>query len=395
MSQIEPPPTPVELIEKRPGDLYVTSSIWKLWFRRLHTFVESIYTSLIAHTSITKWNAHGDTATVDGDAANPLKIVNGSLWIDNGTGLTGGTGAYPTGAEWQGVTTENKLLWIGEKGAFRAGAVLNDGWDSANIGTHSFAVGKGSKASGQDSIAIGGNSLCTGFQSAITGVGSTASGIFNLVFGHNCEVTSGFVGGAFGNYCVASANSAFTMGSGAGAGANRLINNISDSMMIGVGSASPTLLLKGGKCRIGDSTLPLSTLDVGGSVGFKYDLLLASNGGSDTLSDEYVVFVDMRNVTAGNNYTVNLPPLGASTIDRRIYYIKIISTNGTWAGTSNLIIDPDASDSIENIDGAPSSAGTLKAAGVPLTLSMGGTAGNRGATLTLIADNNNGGWWLI
>lgn len=386
MPQIEPPPHKVEKFV----------FVWKEWLNRLWIYVKDVYSELTTHTDKTNWNAHGNTATGNIDGSDRLKIENASFWIDNGAGAGAtktATGDYPSGAENQGGV-ETKLLWYGKAGAFRAGLVGNDAWDEAKIGAQSFAVGVNTEASGSSSIAIGDSNLATQNYASAIGNGNTCSGFFTAAYGYNCTVSSGFVGVAIGNQCNVSGSGAFVIGSGAGAGTKRFANSQANSVAIGANINSgagdkATLFLINKKCGV-ENESPLSTLDIGGSVGFQYSLLTGSNGGSDTLSDEYVVIVDVQNVTT--NYTVQLPDLGASTIDRRIYYIKIVSLDGAYTASATLNISPGASDAIEDLENTTNGPGTLLADNTDLAIPMNNAIGN---SYTFMADNTRGGWWLI
>ena len=74
-----------------------------------------------------------------------LKIAGGGIYCSSGYSSPAGT--PPT------TTTSSTLMWWGRAGAFRAGIVLDNCWDS--IGFGSFAAGVGSKASGECATALG------------------------------------------------------------------------------------------------------------------------------------------------------------------------------------------------------------------------------------------------
>ena len=284
---------------------------------------------------------------------------------------------------------------------------------------NSIAIGSGAICEATQSVAFGpacqilsDETVQTGKQSVALGYGVAVAGNNAVGIGSSVKIGDVLTGDINSKNCIAIGNlvgvslaeNAMVIGSGFSA-PNRLINTKPNSLWMGINSDTPTFIFDGKTGGAGTTGFigivqqnPISTLDVGGSVGFKYDLVTATNGGNKTLTEEYVVFVDMAAVTLTNTFIVNLPDLGATTIDRRIYYIKFISTTGNWppSTTANsLQINPGNNDGIEEIDGGAALAGQFKSDGVPLNFSFGGGSGNRGAALTLIADNDLGGWWVI
>lgn len=73
-----------------------------------------------------------------------------------------------------------KLIWYGNKGAFRVGGISNDEfnyarWDDANVGYYSFASGAITQASGENSTAMGFGTVANGLNSTAFGSWTTAS----------------------------------------------------------------------------------------------------------------------------------------------------------------------------------------------------------------------------
>ena len=397
---LEPPPRIV--------DKFV--NIWRDWLYFFWEFVDSHTggSSPTPPATGTSWNAHGNTAT--GEADNPLVIDAGSFLVKGATGNTpadiGISGTY--------------LAWISGKGSLRAGRTIGTDWVDANIGDDSLAIGYRAQALDDGCVSIGytstagGNPVFGGAYAIAMGQAANAPGSNAIAIGASTTASGNFFATAIGYAAAttksaalsvgvgtqATADGAVVIGTGKNFGSDPFINNKANALMMGanIGVADlATLTLFESKCGI-ENESPLSTLDVGGSVGFKYDLVTATNGGSSDLTDEYVVLVDMGAITSTNTFIINLPNLGATTIDRRIYYIKFISTTGNWppSTTANsLQINPGNNDGIEEIDGGAALAGQFKSDGVPLNFSFGGGSGNRGAALTLIADNDLGGWWVI
>ncbi len=104
-----------------------------------------------------------------------------------------------------------RLMWIPEKGAFRAGYASNNSWNINEVGDFSVALGNGTKASGYSSTSLGylnnatGNfSTAIGSQNAASGEGSFATGMENKA--------SGDYATAFGRATIASGRNAASFG---------------------------------------------------------------------------------------------------------------------------------------------------------------------------------------
>jgi hypothetical protein len=109
--------------------------------------------------------------------------------------------------------TGNKLIWYGNKGAFRAGNVNifslspGDQSDRKNVGFYSFAAGTNTQASGDNSTALGNacfargrNATAIGYYNSANGENSTAigtsvmaSGQFSTAMGYSAS-TEGYIG---------------------------------------------------------------------------------------------------------------------------------------------------------------------------------------------------------
>lgn len=120
-----------------------------------------------------------------------LKVASGSVWFDGTTGITPTSGAG------------TRLMWIPDKGAFRAGTVAGTQWDDASIGVGSAGFGTSNIGSGANSLMSG--TLNTGSGLNVLGGGGTG----NIISGANAgqvggdtNVISGedaFGGGGAGN----------------------------------------------------------------------------------------------------------------------------------------------------------------------------------------------------
>jgi hypothetical protein len=115
----------------------------------------------------------------------------------------------------------------GKQGAFRAGAVTNNVWNSDSIGNSSFAAGYNTKAtgvfatamgyqtvaSGNAATALGYQTVALGNMSVAMGFSSIASGSFSLAIG-NSNTAGGVSAIALGEYTTASGSHALSGGSG-------------------------------------------------------------------------------------------------------------------------------------------------------------------------------------
>lgn len=359
MSIIDPPPSRVKEF------IY----IWKNWLNNLWAFLQDHTggSSTGGTGTGSDWNAHGDTAV--GAAGSPLKVTPGAFVV------TGSTGNTPTDIE----TSGTHFSFIPAQGAIRAGNVSGTQWAAGNIGLCSVGMGINPTASNFFSVAIGSN-VTSSAQSGIAlgSNGTTASGTPSLALGDQCTAAgdkavaigsscnstvdnaislgivttasgnlstaigttvtaSGATSTAIGATAIASGNSSLalgkwvkarntnsvTIGIGTGSGTT-LDNNSANTMWLGANTTSPTLVLQNSRCGIENQT-PLSTLDVGGSVGYKYQIITSVQSPPATpltLSDQLTVIVD----NSAGPVSLNLP--ATSGVDRRIYHVKRAYSGG-------------------------------------------------------------------
>jgi hypothetical protein len=124
-----------------------------------------------------------------------------------------------------------RLMWLPNKGAFRAGAVTSDEWDALNIGNFSTAMGINALASGEGSVAIGQNVAATGQYSAALGR-ALASGNYAFAAGDKASAT-GLASSALGDgnapgdhsFAVGNATNATSLSSTAFGRFNRVSGN--------------------------------------------------------------------------------------------------------------------------------------------------------------------------
>jgi Chaperone of endosialidase/Head domain of trimeric autotransporter adhesin len=99
----------------------------------------------------------------------------------------------------------------GKQGAFRAGAVTGNFWNSDSIGNASFAAGYDTRATGPYTAAIGYQTVASGNAAMALGYQSQASGNTAIAIGNN-SVASGTYAVAIGNSNSATGTSATALG---------------------------------------------------------------------------------------------------------------------------------------------------------------------------------------
>jgi hypothetical protein len=234
-----------------------------------------------------------------------------------------------------GAESGSRVFWDESKMAFRAGRATGDQWNDANTGIYSFASGLSNTASGEHSVAMGGGTTASGdFSTAMggattasaefstaMGVATTASGYNSTAMGNTTTASgevstamgiattaSGNMSTAIGVFLTASADNSIVMGTGLSE-ANRLVNNISNSLAVGFNNTTPTLFVDGSKVGIG-TTSPIYDLDVNEDVRVQDDLTVNGDasvsggldvGGTVKLTPDFDTTV---HINAGSNVTV-------------------------------------------------------------------------------------------
>ncbi|MCU0648585.1 MAG: hypothetical protein MUF00_11350 [Gemmatimonadaceae bacterium] len=125
-----------------------------------------------------------------------------------------------------------RMMWIGQRAAFRAGAVTDGRWDFANLGLRSVGLGRDVRATSEDAIAIGNTAAATGVSSIAIGVATEATGQSSMALGSSTRATA-ISSTALGLFSTASADAAVAVGTQVGAAAVR-------GVAIGVRSAATT-----------------------------------------------------------------------------------------------------------------------------------------------------------
>ena len=218
------------------------------------------------------------TAAAGGASNTPWQPDGNNIFYNNGrvgvgvssplTGFhVGEGGRMLAGADTTGGG--NRMIWFGEKGAFRAGGVesLEGGsWDAALSGDQSFAAGLSTRATGLASVAVGRRAEALADYATATGYFTKADALYSTAMGLLSEAR-GEGSFALGNRALAVSNSSFVIGRynrGFGSGTTWVPSDPILEIGIGSGPAdrqNAVTVLKNGNVGIG-TTLPLDLLHI-------------------------------------------------------------------------------------------------------------------------------------
>jgi hypothetical protein len=115
------------------------------------------------------------------------------------------------------------------------------GFDSKAIGSYSVAIGKSNNANQTGSVAIGTQALSTNTGGISIGNLAITQGDYATSIGYK-TFANDLLSMSLGHYLETQAPSSFAIGTGA-TPTNRLVNNFSNSLMVGFGSVKPTLFV--------------------------------------------------------------------------------------------------------------------------------------------------------
>lgn len=134
-------------------------------------------------------SAHGALTGLGNDDHTQYLLANGNRNAQGFTVLSQYGGAATPLPTFSGSSTG--LVWLGERGAFRAGMNSIGGWASNKIGSFSTAFGDQSEASGYASFAAGTEAKAINGYATSIGVETLASGVSSIAMGSNAQATGG------------------------------------------------------------------------------------------------------------------------------------------------------------------------------------------------------------
>ena len=144
-------------------------------------------------TTPDSWTGTGNVYTTSSNVGIGTTDPNAKFDVEDGAVLfSGTTGAVPVSG------SGRRLMWIPQYGAFRAGQVSGNQWDSENMGSYSIALGKDVTSSGFSSMAMGLETIASNASSTAMGQRTTASGIASTAMGMKTEA-SGYDSTAIGH----------------------------------------------------------------------------------------------------------------------------------------------------------------------------------------------------
>ncbi len=281
---------------------------------------------------------------------NPESNLTPRPAIGAATGSSAGQGVAANAA-----LADSRMFWDPNKGAFRAGRVLSNEWDVANIGVTSVAMGLSPTASGLRSVAIGDHATASGEGAIAMGFHTNATGFNSMATGENSEA-SGQASTAMGGGAIASGQASTAMGGGAIASGNH-------STAMGLGTtaqAAASLVLGRFNVIAGDMTNWIGTDPV----------LVVGNG---TLPNPSNALTLLKNGNLGLGNTVTPQRKLHIKKDPSDPQIRLEDPNGFyefWAGT-NFLIKQDGTTDRLIIVGATGNVG-IGATLIPDKLTVGG-----------------------
>ena len=111
----------------------------------------------------------------------------------------------------------------------------------AHLGTNASRMGTGTSADGHSALSSGYNSSASGNYSTALGYDVSASGMYAIAIGKNASSQN--TSFTFGKDVTATGTNSFVIGSGFSS-SSVLTNNISKSIMFGVNSSTPTMIIR-------------------------------------------------------------------------------------------------------------------------------------------------------
>jgi hypothetical protein len=169
-------------------------------------------------SSGSNWTVVGDNIIRNTGFVGVGSVLPTALFSVNSTGasnhsvvfvspLVGNPGPPPVSGQ------GSRLMWYGDKSAFRVGFVTGTQWDMDSIGFSSVAMGRNSRAIGDVSFAIGNVSRAAGVGSISLGQASEARAVHSIAIGESSLATGAF-SHAFGAGTQASGDGSTALGWG-------------------------------------------------------------------------------------------------------------------------------------------------------------------------------------
>lgn len=134
---------------------------------------------------------------------------------------------------YDGAGIDGKMMFIGSKSAYRAGAVNTTAWNLDSIGLYSIGLGANTIAKGDHSVALGTNTIASGSFSTAIGNSTTASGLFSTAMGAN-TIAAGYGSFALGGFTIASGTYSTSIGQWSKANSvfETAIGNYNDTLVV-------------------------------------------------------------------------------------------------------------------------------------------------------------------
>ena len=175
----------------------------------------------------------------------PLHIGDGSGLANDGAILA--QGYYSEGWTEPNLGGGTRLLWYPRRAAFRAGYVVSDQWDDANIGNYSFAVGSSNKASSIGTFAAGRSTEATGAYSFTAGGYAKTPGYYSFAAGYMTKADS-YADIALGRYNIGGGTASswvttdpiFEVGNGSSDVSRSNALTVLKNGNVGIGTGSPS-----------------------------------------------------------------------------------------------------------------------------------------------------------
>lgn len=233
-------------------------------------------------------SSSADFATISGGYNNLVSGRVGTIIGGGNNQVTGDTGTA-MGNDARAVGAVSTAFGSGTRANGTASVAMGQGATAG--GTAAVAMGQSTNAGGTAAVAMGQSTNASGTAAVAMGQNTTASGAASVAIGNNATAGGADNTIAVGQYVNATSANAIVIGQGVSNG-SRLVNNVSNSLMVGFNSTSPSLFVgpnsgnadNRGNVGIGTST-PASRLVVQAEddLDTKSALNVTNNSGASAL----------------------------------------------------------------------------------------------------------------